>query len=165
VDIVSKGGNLLLNVGPDSQGLIPAAQVESLRVAGEWLKANGEAVYGAGRTPFGEELGYSSAVRRAHHGERQFMQAPEWRATTKDGKIYIHMFHWSVNFHLPMQKSAIKSVYLLKDTTRTPLEVVQNRDYVTIKVPETARDPIATVLHRTTTMKRQPQSPRIRPRH
>ena len=148
VDIVSKGGNLLLNVGPDAQGVIPAAHVESLRVAGEWLEAHGEAVYGAGRTLFGEELGYCSAVRPDHYGERKFIQANEWRATTKDGKIYIHIFQWPQGreFYLPMQKSAIKSVYLLKDAARTPLPLTQNRDYVAIKLPATSRDPIATVL-------------------
>jgi alpha-L-fucosidase len=46
VDIVSKGGNFLLNVGPTSEGLIPAASVERLKELGEWIKVNGEAIYG-----------------------------------------------------------------------------------------------------------------------
>jgi alpha-L-fucosidase len=46
VDIVSKGGNFLLNVGPTSEGLIPEASVERLKEIGEWIKINGEAVYG-----------------------------------------------------------------------------------------------------------------------
>jgi alpha-L-fucosidase len=46
VDIVSKGGNYVLNVGPTSEGLIPAASVERLKDMGEWIKCNGEAVYG-----------------------------------------------------------------------------------------------------------------------
>jgi alpha-L-fucosidase len=45
VDIVSKGGNFLLNVGPTSEGLIPAASVERLKEMGEWVKVNGEAIY------------------------------------------------------------------------------------------------------------------------
>lgn len=47
VDIVSKGGNFLLNIGPTSEGLIPAASVERLEEMGRWLKLNGEAIYGA----------------------------------------------------------------------------------------------------------------------
>jgi alpha-L-fucosidase len=43
---VSKGGNFLLNVGPTSEGLIPAASVERLKEMGEWLKINGNAIYG-----------------------------------------------------------------------------------------------------------------------
>jgi alpha-L-fucosidase len=46
VDIVSKGGNFLLNIGPTSEGLIPAPSVERLKEMGNWLKINGEAIYG-----------------------------------------------------------------------------------------------------------------------
>lgn len=46
VDIVSKGGNFLLNVGPTSEGLIPAPSVERLKEMGEWIRVNGEAIYG-----------------------------------------------------------------------------------------------------------------------
>jgi len=47
VDVVSKGGNLLLNVGPMADGTIPALQGKRLEVLGNWLAVNGEAVYGA----------------------------------------------------------------------------------------------------------------------
>ena len=46
VDIVSKGGNFLLNVGPTSEGLIPAPSVERLKEIGDWIRINGEAIYG-----------------------------------------------------------------------------------------------------------------------
>jgi alpha-L-fucosidase len=45
-DIVSKGGNYLLNVGPTAEGLIPQASVERLLEVGKWLETNGEAIYG-----------------------------------------------------------------------------------------------------------------------
>jgi alpha-L-fucosidase len=45
VDIVSKGGNLLINVGPDGRGRIPDLQREPLAELGEWLDANGEAIF------------------------------------------------------------------------------------------------------------------------
>ncbi|NLH42462.1 MAG: alpha-L-fucosidase, partial [Planctomycetes bacterium] len=51
VDIVSKGGNYLLNVGPTSEGVIPQPSQDNLRAVGRWLKVNGEAIYGAGVTP------------------------------------------------------------------------------------------------------------------
>ena len=54
MDIVSKGGNYLLNVGPTAEGIIPQASQDNLRAAGRWLKLNGEAVYGAGMSPFGD---------------------------------------------------------------------------------------------------------------
>jgi alpha-L-fucosidase len=46
VDIVSKNGNLLLDVGPEADGTIPAVQMDRLRVLGAWLQRNGEAIYG-----------------------------------------------------------------------------------------------------------------------
>src|SRR5262249_15728426 len=54
IDIVRKGGNYLLNVGPMADGIIPHASQDNLRTVGRWLKVNGEAVYGAGPSPFGD---------------------------------------------------------------------------------------------------------------
>ena len=45
VDVVSKNGNLLLDVGPEADGTIPPVQMERLRALGAWLKQNGEAIY------------------------------------------------------------------------------------------------------------------------
>ncbi len=45
VEIVAKGGNLLLNVGADDQGLLPKPAVQRLREIGEWMNVNGEAIY------------------------------------------------------------------------------------------------------------------------
>ena len=46
VEIVSRGGNLLLDIGPDADGRLPGAAVDRLREIGEWMRFNGEAVYG-----------------------------------------------------------------------------------------------------------------------
>ena len=51
VDIASKGGNYLLNVGPTAEGEIPAPSVERLAAMGRWMKVNGEAIYGTQREP------------------------------------------------------------------------------------------------------------------
>ena len=47
VEVVSRNGNFLINIGPKADGTIPAWQVERLRAMGEWLKINGEAIYGS----------------------------------------------------------------------------------------------------------------------
>lgn len=52
VDIVSKGGNYLLNVGPTCEGVIPQPSIDRLAAIGRWLKVNGESIYGCGPTPF-----------------------------------------------------------------------------------------------------------------
>lgn len=74
VEIASKGGNLLLNVGPTGEGEIPQPSVERLQAMGEWLKVNGESIYGTDASPFAK---------------------PEWgRYTSKDGVIYAHVYDW-----------------------------------------------------------------------
>jgi hypothetical protein len=93
VDIVSKGGNYLLNVGPTADGVVPQTSQDVLRAAGEWLKINGDAVYGAGPSPFGEEFGeYSARGARDVRGDRLFLAQTEWRVTTKPGKLFLFFF-------------------------------------------------------------------------
>jgi alpha-L-fucosidase len=65
VDIVSKGGNLLLNIGPTSEGLIPDASVKRLKEMGDWLKVNGEAIYSVKQLKNykeGEDIRYTSSA-------------------------------------------------------------------------------------------------------
>ena len=51
-DIVSKGGNYLLNVGPTAEGVIPQASQDILRAIGKWMEVNGESIYGTSPSPF-----------------------------------------------------------------------------------------------------------------
>lgn len=53
IDVVSKGGNLLLNVGPRSDGTLPPEQVERLEHIGKWMAVNGEAIYATKASPLG----------------------------------------------------------------------------------------------------------------
>jgi alpha-L-fucosidase len=70
VDVVSKGGNFLLNVGPRPDGTIPEAFVERMKVIGQWMARNGESIYGTSRSPFGGPL---PAGRVAAKGNRLYV--------------------------------------------------------------------------------------------
>jgi alpha-L-fucosidase len=130
IDISSKGGNYLLNVGPTSEGVIPQPEVDRLAAMGQWLKVNGEAIYGGGPTTFGAEAAKW-----------------EWRCTTKPGKLYIHLFKWpDGRFELTGVKGTVNKAYLLADPRRTPLVVTQDRRNVSVALPAEAPDPIASVL-------------------
>jgi len=128
VDIVSKGGNYLLNVGPTAEGVIPQPSQDNLREVGKWLKTNGEAIYGAGRSPFGEEFGDYASALKDRAGNPVFLGYNDWRCTTKSGKLYFTLFRVERDgqqgvFTLPAFKNKITAVYALTDAKRTPLEV------------------------------------------
>jgi alpha-L-fucosidase len=67
LDIVSKGGNFLLNVGPTGEGLIPEPSVDRLKEVGKWLEINGEAVYGTTSSPLGE-FAWGRCTKRVEKG-------------------------------------------------------------------------------------------------
>ena len=147
VDIASKGGNYLLNVGPTSEGVIPQASQDNLRAVGRWLKINGEAIYGAGPTPFGEELGAIDETTHDKKGNPGFKMATDWRCTTKPGKLYITLFKWPAGtFELKKVKGQVTRAYLLADPSHKSLTVKQDGDRVTVALPDKAPGQIASVL-------------------
>jgi alpha-L-fucosidase len=144
VDIVSKGGNYLLNVGPTAEGVIPQPSQDNLRAVGRWLKVNGEAIYGAGVTPFGEELGTTAPQQ---DGGRRFVARTDWRCTTKPGKLFIHLFKWPAgSFELPVMGDKITKAYLLADPQKQPLAVKFESQRWTVSLPEAAPDKVDSVL-------------------
>lgn len=127
VDIASKGGNYLLNVGPTSTGVIPQPEVERLQQIGQWMKVNGEAIYGTTRSPLKSQ--------------------PAWgRVTQKGDTLYLHVWNWPDDGKLivPGLKNKILSAVLL--ATGKELEVSAGADGVTVVVPASAPDKISSTV-------------------
>ena len=128
VDIVSKGGNYLLNVGPTAEGVIPPASVERLRAMGKWMQVNGESIYGCGPSPF----------RTLVH-----------RCTTRPGKIYVHVFEYPLDKRLVIHylKSKVNKAYLLADPWRRALAVTTTQCGATVvSLPDAGPDPVDNVV-------------------
>ena len=147
IDIASKGGNYLLNVGPDAKGDIPQPEVDRLKTIGKWLDSNGEAIYGTGPTAFGEEDGSYSPTEKDKHGKPVWVEKWAWRCTTRPGKLYVHIFQWpGSEFHLEKVRTQIVKAYLLADSQHASLKFTQKGSTVNVSLPAKPLDPLATVL-------------------
>jgi alpha-L-fucosidase len=126
IEIAAKGGNLLLNVGPDGQGSFPRAVKDTLKVIGNWLKINGESIYGT-----------SAGI---------FPYLKFGRCTQKGNKLYLQVLNWPSDGQLkiPLQNDVLKA-YILA-SLKTPLQLSKQNDYLHIRVPAKAPDTVATVI-------------------
>jgi alpha-L-fucosidase len=127
VDIASKGGNFLLNIGPKGDGSVPQPSVDAMAAIGRWMAVNSEAVYGTQASPF---------------------ESPAWgRYTRKDGKLYAHVFEWPEDGTLviPVKTSAISGAQLLADPS-IELKIDADGDATRFLLPASAPDPVASVI-------------------
>ena len=136
-DIASKGGNYLLNVGPTSEGLIPAPSVERLAEVGRWMKVNGEAIYGSSASPF-RNLPWGRCTKKVE-------KAGLFRSGVVT-TLYLHVFDWPTNGKLvvPDLTNAVEKAWLLAD--KKTLETQSAGEGTTIMVPAQAPDPVASVV-------------------
>jgi len=128
IEVVSKGGNLLLNVGPMPDGRIQDEFVTRLDAIGEWMKINGESIYGTTASPF---------ARLPFFG----------RATVKGNQLFLHVFAWPASGKLmvPGLKNLVHSARLLAEPDRE-LTVTRDDQDVYVTLPPSPPDPTASVV-------------------
>jgi alpha-L-fucosidase len=125
VEIVGRGGNLMLNIGPRGDGTIPLEQAERLRVVGKWLKKNGEAIYGTRPGPLPpEDWGY---------------------AVQKDRRIYLHILDW-LGTMMKLEGLLVNDITSVHCLNVAELDIQESRGDCIISLPESIRDEVDTVV-------------------
>jgi len=127
VEIVGKGGNYLLNIGPMADGAIPSPSVATLRRVGAWMQSNAESIYGTSASPLPEQ--------------------PWGRSTVKGDKVYLHVFSWPGDGLLPVPglKNVFIGAYALTDPSHK-LGVHRTNGTNVIALPAKPLDDLDTVI-------------------
>jgi alpha-L-fucosidase len=126
VEIVSKGGNYLLNIGPRGDGSIPEASVKVLKEVGSWMEVNHESIYGTTASP---------------------LNIQSWGfCTARDSLLYLHVLDWPVNGELEITglRNQALDCYLL--ASKRELNVERRAASIIITLPEEKIDDYNTVI-------------------
>jgi alpha-L-fucosidase len=129
VDIASKGGNYLLNIGPKDDGTLPQESIDRLKEIGAWMKINGEAIYATKASPLAP-LPWGRITRKE---------------TAANTTLYVTVFDWPKDGKLviPGLKNEAISAKLL---TGGNIKTTTKDENLVLEVPATAPDPIASVI-------------------
>ena len=127
VEIVSKGGNYLLNIGPDGLGRIPEPSREILRETGRWMKLYGESIYGTKASP---------------------LEAADWGFCTRKGNaLYLHITDWPKDGRIVLKGllNSIKTAVPLSEPEKK-LEISRDGEFSVLDITSAAKDKYVTVL-------------------
>lgn len=142
VEIVSKGGNYMLNIGPTGEGVVPKESVANLKAIGKWLLINGEAIYGTQRWEISREgptsLNFSSTEDRAEKGFQFEFTSKDFWFTKKEKTVYAISLNNKERKilikSLPKTKQSVNSVQLLGSDNK--LKWHQNKEGLHIVLPK-----------------------------
>jgi len=132
VDVASKGGNYLLNVGPTSEGLYPQESIERLKEIGDWMKVNSESIYGTKASPFTKSTWGKCTQKEITGGTR----------------LYLHLFSWPESKSLVIDNLINEPIkaYLLSDPQKRAIAYTKKGLSLEIPLPDNAPDAINSVV-------------------
>ena len=140
IDVVSKNGNLLLNIGPRSDGTIPQEVQQVLLDVGAWLNVNGDAIYGTRPWRTYGEGPTKVAAGSFHDTDTAHYTAEDFRFTTKAGALYAIGLAWPTNGEAVIRSLAatvggqsIRSVSLLGIEAKPKFQ--QSTDGLHVQLP------------------------------
>ncbi len=159
VDVASKGGNLLVNIGPTGDGSVPDPSMTRLNELGDWLRLHGESIYGTTASSLKNEISAPIvfAEINADGSEKNPTAAPAahkdaslphgWRVTAKPGFLYIHLFDRPENNRLVLSglSGKVAKAILLTDPKRQELKIDDSDDF-SCQLPQGIWDERATVI-------------------
>jgi alpha-L-fucosidase len=130
IDIASKGGNYLLNVGPKADGTFPQESIDLLKGIGDWMKVNSESIYGTKASPLAP-VSWGRITKKENNGNTV---------------LYLHVFDWPKDGKLmtPALANQIVSVRLLGSNEK--IKAKSDNGSVEIKLPDNAPNKIASVV-------------------
>ena len=120
VNAAGKNANLLMNIGPQPNGELPAVALQRLKEVGEWMKQYGETIYGT-----------RGGLVAPHH----------WGVTTQKGNtLYVHILNYAdKELALPLQGRKVKKAVVYKD--KSPVRFLRSRDGVVLQLSEVPSGP------------------------
>lgn len=137
VDISSKGGNFLLNVGPTAKGAIPSASMDRLKTIGQWMDINSQSIHGTQANPFPSISWNGRCTMKVDNNS--------------DTQLFFHLFEWPKDgkLNIPELQNPIQAVSILGQKTDNLLPVSGKPGNWSIQLPEaptTSPENICTVV-------------------
>ncbi|MFM7181618.1 MAG: alpha-L-fucosidase [Verrucomicrobiales bacterium] len=133
IDITSKGGNYLLNIGPTAEGEIPMPSLQCLQELGEWMKVNSESIHGTLASPFSGSFKWGRCTRRV---------LPDGNT-----RLYLHVFDWPADKRLELpgvSNDVIRAAHLAAADKVVPTN--RENGKLVLTLPEQASSRHATVI-------------------
>jgi alpha-L-fucosidase len=129
-DIASKGGNYLLNIGPDALGQVPEQSIDALKAIGYWMKTNSEAIYATKASPIGT-FDWGRCTQKPENGNTI---------------LYFSVFNWPVDGKLVISGLLNKVIEARLLASGEKLKTAAGNDGLSISLPVQAPDSIASVI-------------------